>query len=140
MSRDRRDLKRRIDALRRVPFIAECTFRELERVDRLGVQLGVGTGKTLTREGAVGRQCFVVLEGTAVALRETRRLGVIGAGSIAGEMALLDHTTRNATVVAGTPMQLLVLTDREFKQLRAVAPSIETALAGIAAERRGCSS
>jgi CRP/FNR family transcriptional regulator, cyclic AMP receptor protein len=101
---------------------------------------GTPSRSNSTREGAVGRQCFVVLECTAVALRERRRLGVIGAGSIAGEMALLDHTTRNATVVAGTPMQLLVLTDREFEQLRAVAPSIETALAGIAAERRECSS
>jgi CRP/FNR family transcriptional regulator, cyclic AMP receptor protein len=136
MSTARRELKHRVERLRSVPFIAECSFRELQRIDRLGAQIDIRAGKTLTHEGTVGRQCFVVFDGTAIAHRAGRPLGTITAGSVAGEMALLDHTTRNATVVATTPMRLLVLTDQEFAQLLDIAPSIQTALAGIAAERR----
>ena len=84
----------------------------------------------------IGRQCFVSFDGIAVAERDGRPIGEIGAGSIAGEMALLDHGTCNATVVATSPMRLLVLTPHEFDELRDIAPSIETALSHIAAERR----
>jgi CRP-like cAMP-binding protein len=51
-------------------------------------------------------------------------------------MALLDHTPRNATVVADTPMQLLVLSLREFEEMLGIAPSIETTLSRIADDRR----
>jgi hypothetical protein len=132
----RRETKRRMEALRRVPFFADCTLDELARIDRLGTTINVRQGRTLTREGAVGRECFVTLDGIAVAQRRGRPIGVIGAGSIAGEMALLSHTTRNATVVADTPMRVLVLDQREFAELLAIAPHIETAVERIADERR----
>jgi CRP-like cAMP-binding protein len=132
----RRETKRRIDKLARLPLFASCTPRELARIDRLGTSLDIRAGRTLTREGAVGRECFVALDGAAVAARRGLRIGAIGAGSIAGEMALLDGATRNATVVAGTPMQLLVLSDREFRDLLDLAPGIADDLIRIADERR----
>lgn len=132
----RREKKERIQALRRVPFLANCTIEELARIDRLGVHLDVAPGRVLTREGTTGRECFVTLEGVAVAERGGRPIGVIGAGSIAGEMALLHGTTRNATVVADTPMQLLVLDQHEFAELFDIAPRIEATLERIAYERR----
>jgi CRP-like cAMP-binding protein len=132
----RREKMQRIEALRRLPFLANCTIDELSRIDRLGVHLDVAPGRVLTREGTTGRECFVTLEGVAVAQRAGRPIGVIGAGSIAGEMALLHGTTRNATVVADTSMQLLVLDQREFAELVNIAPQVEAALERIAEERR----
>jgi CRP-like cAMP-binding protein len=132
----RRETKQRLDALARIPFFSSCTTRELGRIDRLGTPLDVRAGRTLTREGAEGRECFVTLDGVAIAARGGRRVGAIGAGSIAGEMALLDGTTRTATVVAGTPMQLLVLTEREFGELLEVAPGVRDQLIRLADERR----
>jgi hypothetical protein len=132
----RRETRRRVEALRRIPFFADCTFDELARIDRLGTQLDVRPGRVLIREGAVGQQCFVALDGVAVAERAGQPIGVIAAGSIAGEIALLDQTRRNATVVAESPMRLLVLSDREFKELLDVAPGVEAYLTKIADERR----
>ena len=132
----RRELKQRIERLRSIPLVGGCTFDQLARVDRLGTQIELREGRILTREGAVGRQCFVVLDGTAIAERGGRRLGLIGPGSIAGEMALLDHEPRTATVVAETPIRVLVLTDREFFELIQVAPCVEAAVDQIAAARR----
>jgi CRP-like cAMP-binding protein len=136
MYTSRREKKQRIDALARIPIFSTCTRSELARIDGLGTPLDVTAGRTLTREGEVGRECFVTLEGTAVAARAGRRVGAIGAGSIAGELALLDRTTRNATVVAGTPMQLLVFTEREFGRLLEIAPGISERVRRLAHERR----
>jgi len=132
----RRETRRRIEALRRIPFLACCTPDELARVDQLGTPIQVQPGRTLIREGAVGRECFVSLDGVAVAERAGRPVGIVGAGSVIGEMALLDHTTRNATVVAATAMQLLVLSHREFDELLKIAPCVEAAL-GRGARSRG---
>jgi CRP/FNR family transcriptional regulator, cyclic AMP receptor protein len=132
----RREKRQRLEALRRVPFFAACTTEELARIDGLGAQIDVAPGRVLTREGAAGLECFVALEGVAVAHRAGTRIGTISAGSIAGEMALIDHTPRNATVVADTSMRLLVLDEREFSQLRGIAPGIEATLLRITSERR----
>jgi cAMP-dependent protein kinase regulator/CRP/FNR family cyclic AMP-dependent transcriptional regulator/cGMP-dependent protein kinase 2 len=117
-------------------LFADCTFDELARVDRLGAPIYVPPGRVLTREGAAARECFVTLEGTAVAQRAGRLIGIIEAGSIAGEQALLDHTTRSATVVANSRMRLLVLDLREFAELLEAAPRVAAAVERIARGRR----
>jgi hypothetical protein len=132
----RRQKQQRLDALRQVAFFAACTKNELARIDALGARIEVGAGRSLTREGTAGQECFITLNGVATVTRRGCEVGVIGPGSIAGEMALLDHTTRNATVVTNTRMQLLVLNQREFAQLLAIGPHIEDALVRIIDERR----
>jgi CRP-like cAMP-binding protein len=131
-----RESHRRIRALRDIPLLAGCTRKQLVRVDLLGTQVDLRPGTTLMREGEVGRECVLVQSGIAVATRGDRRIGTIGAGSVAGELALLDGTTRSATVLTHTPVRLVVLTVREFSQLLAVAPCIEARIEDIAAERR----
>jgi voltage-gated potassium channel len=132
----RGERKRRICELRPIPLLAGCTGKELARVDGLGAEIDVRPGRTLTREGAEGYEFFIVRAGAAVATRGGRRVGVIGAGSVAGELALLDGTARTATVVATTPMRVVVFTAKEFDELLAVSPCIERVLGHIAAERR----
>jgi CRP-like cAMP-binding protein len=131
-----RESHERIRALSHIPLLAGCTRKELACVDRLGTQVDLRPGKTLTREGDAACEFFLVKSGIAVATRGDRRIGTIGGGSIAGELALLDRTTRTATVVTTAPMRVLVLTLCEFNQLLAVAPCIEARIEGIAAERR----
>ena len=131
-----RESQRRIRALRAIPLLEGCTRKELARVDRLGAQLDLGPGVALTRQGDPGRECFLIERGVAVATRGDRRIGTIGAGSVVGELALLDRTPRRATVVTNTPTRVLVLTAAEFEQLLAIAPCIDARIGAIAAERR----
>jgi CRP-like cAMP-binding protein len=131
----RRELKRRIDALRRIPLLSGCSNAELAHIDKLGMEIDVAAGRALTHEGEAGLECFVVLDGIATAHRDGEQIGFVGPGSIAGEMALIYGMPRNATVVARTPMRLLVLSRLEFKELLDVAPCIRVSIAGVAAER-----
>jgi CRP/FNR family transcriptional regulator, cyclic AMP receptor protein len=128
--------RRRISELREIPLLAGCTAKELARVDRLGTEVDLRPGRTLTREGAEGCEFFMVREGVAVATRGARRVGAIAAGSVAGELALLDGTVRTATVVTATPVRVVVFTAKEFEELLTVAPCLEDGLALIAAGRR----
>ena len=133
----RRERSLRIRRLRAdVPLLASCSDRQLQAIDNLGVQADLRAGATLTTQGSLGREIFFVLEGSAVARSCDVTIGDIHAGSVAGEMALLEAGARTATVTARSPMRLLVLDQHEFGELLALEPAIEDRLRGIAEERR----
>ena len=58
-----------------------------------------------------------------------------GAGSYVGEIALLDHRPRTATVVAKTPVAIEVIGQREFAGLLAEVPELSQQLLATVARR-----
>jgi CRP/FNR family cyclic AMP-dependent transcriptional regulator len=71
----------------------------------------------LCREGHIGRQAFVILDGEAAVDISGTRVGTLGPGNVVGEMALIDHGPRSATVTALSPMTVLTLSVHEFRSL-----------------------
>ncbi len=93
-------------------------------------------GRTLCREGEIGRECFVVLAGSASVIADGRLIATIGPGEPIGEVAVLNpELRRTATVVADTPMDLLVLGRRELVELLNRAPTIGLRLLRIVTSR-----
>src|SRR5699024_11165967 len=87
-------------------------------------------GTVLVDQGDLGREAFFVIEGTAVVKRNNRRIGTLGPGEAVGELALLDHGPRTATVTAKTDMTILVLSAREFSGLIEQVPGLANKLLG----------
>ena len=59
-----------LDRLRKrlnLPLFAECTTRELRRVDMLSTEVARNAGHVLCRQGDVGRECFVLIATLATA-------------------------------------------------------------------------
>jgi CRP-like cAMP-binding protein len=106
------------------------------RIDALGTEILVRPGTALIREGDAGRDCFVALDGVATDERGGVPNAAITAGSIGGELAILDRAPRNATVVATTAMRVLVLTPSELHQLFDAVPGLQAVLHELAANRR----
>jgi CRP/FNR family transcriptional regulator, cyclic AMP receptor protein len=136
MHRDRKLEDHRLAAWAALPLLAGCSRRQLEQVDGLGTQVDIGPGRRLTSEGTPGRECFLVLAGTAAAERDAAAIGTILDGTVAGELALLDGIARSATVVSRTTMRLLVLTPPEFAELLEAAPCVQDRVLETAAVRR----
>jgi len=131
----RRDEK--VERLRRVPLFAACTDEELALVARNVDELHVDGGHVLTRQGGVGRELFVIVEGTAEVRVSGEPVARLGPGDVVGELALLDHRCRTATVVAETPLVVLVSGSRQFADLLVGAPNMTRALmVGLAARLR----
>jgi CRP-like cAMP-binding protein len=87
-------------------------------------RLEVRAGRTLVREGSVGREFFVIIDGEAEVTRNGRRINRLGPGEAFGEIALLDTSPRVATVSALTDMTVEVLTRSEFADLLDGAPAL----------------
>ena len=134
--RAKREQRQRLDALRKVEVLAECTDDELRAIDSLITEVTVPTGKVLVREGEPGLEFMIVVEGTAGVTRDGQEIAEIGPGSFIGEMALLDKAPRSATVTATSDLDLFVLTIGEFFSLLRESPAAQEKIIGAAERRR----
>jgi CRP-like cAMP-binding protein len=106
-----------IDHLQQVPLFAACSRKDLQLVARRAEDVRVPAGKALVTEGETGHEFFVILEGSAKVSKQGRKVAQLGSGDSFGELALLEKAPRNATVVADSDMELVVLGQREFAGL-----------------------
>ncbi len=117
-----------LERLSRLPLFARCGPRELAAVASRTTTVTARRGELLVREGAVGREVFVIVEGRARVIRDGDPIATLGPGDICGEVAVLDHGPRTATVVADTDLVVEVSTKEEFVELLHVVPGLSTRL------------
>ena len=126
-----------IDHLQQVSLFAACSRKDLQLVAKRAEEVRVPAGKALVTEGETGHEFFVILSGTAKVQRHGRKIAGIGPGDSFGELALLEKAPRNATVVAETDMELVVLGQREFAGIVDEVPGFaRKMLAGMAKRLR----
>lgn len=110
--------------LARVPLFSALTKRELTEVARHSEHVTINQGDVLTKEGTIGHEFFVVLEGTASVTRNGREINRLGQGDFFGELSLLDRAPRNATITAETPLDVVILGQREFNAALDTLPGL----------------
>jgi CRP/FNR family transcriptional regulator, cyclic AMP receptor protein len=126
----------KIELLRKVPLFSRCSKRELAEIASLADEVDLREGKELIREGASGREFFVLLDGQADVLKDGKRINEMGPGDFFGEIALVAPSpVRTATVKATTPVRVLVVTAQNFRRLLAGSPEIKLKVLEALAER-----
>ena len=126
-----------IDHLSSVPLFAACSRKDLQLVAKRAEDVKVEAGKQLVTEGDAGTEFFVIIDGRATVARHGQKVAELGAGQFFGDLALLDRAPRNATITADTPMELVVLGQREFAGLIDDVPEFaHKLLAGLARRLR----
>ena len=98
-------------------MFAGCTKDELDEIDRLTDEIRVPKGRTVIRQGDLGQEFALIVEGTADVVKDGQVVATIGPGAYFGEVALLDSITRTASVVATSDLVLEVLDRRGFNTL-----------------------
>jgi CRP-like cAMP-binding protein len=111
------------------------TSRERSKVLALGTMLCIKAGSTLTEQETAGKEVFVIVSGTARCLRDGKQIATLRAGDLVGEIAVLDGGVRTATVIAESPMRVLVFSHREFLALVDSVPTVARQLLPILASR-----
>jgi CRP/FNR family transcriptional regulator, cyclic AMP receptor protein len=124
-----------IDHLANIPLFNSLSRKELTLLAKLCDEITVPAGKVLMKQGTVGYECFVIVEGSALVERDGRGITTLGPGSYFGELALLDKGPRSATVTAATDMTVLVMGPREFSSALDSIPNLSTKLLATLARR-----
>ncbi len=125
----------KVEALQRAPLFEGLSKRELTELARVTDELAVPEGTVLCKEGGLGGEFFVILDGTAEVTRKGERLATRSAGEFVGEIALLTTSRRTATVTATTALRCFVLTGRDFRRILDENRSVERKVMQALAER-----
>jgi CRP-like cAMP-binding protein len=120
----RKDAK--IELLKQVPLFSHCARKQLAAIASLADLVEVPAGTRLIREGALGRECMVIVDGAVEVRRKGRKINTLGPGDFMGEMALISRTPRNATVTTTSDTSLLALTEAQFWRLLEETPEMQT--------------
>src|SRR5215467_5628868 len=120
MSPKRADLEH----LKNVPLFSSFSNKELQTVAKATTELTVPAGHVLTDQGQTGREAFVILDGSATVRRNGKKVATLGPGAVVGELALLDHGPRTATVTTDDETTVLVLDQRHFSSVIDEVPHI----------------
>ena len=125
----------KVEALRKAPLFEGLSKKELTQLARVSEDMEIPEGATLTREGDIGHEFFVIVEGETQVKRKGRSLGNRGAGDFIGEIALLEQVPRTATVTAKTDLRVFVLTSKDFHHLLEENPNVERKVLRTLAKR-----
>ncbi len=95
----------------------------------------VPAGQVLFKEGERGNFMYVLISGTAEIIVGNRVMETAVAGAIVGEMAIIDDSTRSATVVAVSGCKFLPIERERFNFLIQKKPEFALHVMRVMADR-----
>jgi CRP-like cAMP-binding protein len=118
----------KVDVLKKVPLFGELSRRHLDHIAREADEVKEAAGTVLTKQGGLGREFLLILEGSARVERDGTVIARLDPGDFFGEMSLIDGMPRSATVIAASPTVLLVIEARCFRKLLETVPGLQRKL------------
>jgi CRP-like cAMP-binding protein len=126
------------DDLRDLDLFSGASRSELAVIAKQLTRLKVKAGRVLVREGGIGNEFMIMVDGMAEVTQGGRSIATIGRGDLVGEMALLEgpgRGRRNATVTAVTDAEIYAGSASEFRRIIEAAPSVAEKVKKTAASR-----
>ena len=111
-------------SLERVPLFAGLSHKDREKIARWADSIDLPAGKHLLDQGRLPHEFFVIVGGEVEVLHDEKRLATLGPGDFFGEIALIEHGRRTASVVTTTPTTLAVMSPASFAAMRREMPEV----------------
>jgi CRP/FNR family cyclic AMP-dependent transcriptional regulator len=122
--------------LREIPLFARLSANDLRDVARNTDEVEVTQGRRLIDEGRSAYEFFLIEEGTAEVVRGGEHVAELGPGDFFGDMGLLSpERRRNASVVATSPMQVVVMTAPNFRRVARDKPHVAREISRAVVQR-----
>ncbi len=97
--------------------------------------IAIPAGQTIFHDGDPGDAMYVVLEGVVQIVHNGKWIEDVEAGSIFGEMALIDDQPRSASAIAKTNVQVARVDQKRFEFLVQYSPFFAVEVMRIMARR-----
>jgi CRP/FNR family transcriptional regulator, cyclic AMP receptor protein len=123
------------ERLARLPLFADLDDSERAEVAACTREVTIAEGATVAAQGDNAYEFFVIEAGEAEVRRGGEVIASVRQNDVVGEIGLLVTGTRTASIVATTPMTLVAMFSREFKQIEKRMPAIATSLRATMRDR-----
>lgn len=97
--------------------------------------LEIRSGEVLLKEGDIGEEMYVLIEGTAKIEYRGMFFAEIGPGDFVGELAVIDGSPRLATVITVTDCRFVAINRARFEFLVAETPNFALEVMRVLAQR-----
>jgi CRP-like cAMP-binding protein len=129
-----------VPSLRALPLFAELEPHQAAAVGKQASLREAAQGEIVVEQWSLGRDFYVILEGTAEVSIDGARARDLGPGEFFGELTALDWGSgftypRLATVRATSPLRLLVFPDGKLAELVRRYPNVDRQVRAAVAER-----
>jgi CRP/FNR family cyclic AMP-dependent transcriptional regulator len=118
-----------------MPLFTDLNGEERAEVAARVHEVTVEADSTLALQGDNAYELFVIEEGEAEVRRDGETIATVREGDVVGEIGVLVTGTRRASVVATTPMRLVAMFSRDFRQIERQMPAVTAKLREIMRER-----
>ena len=105
------------DLLRLVPLFAGMSDRSFASIAEVASEVDFAAGDDLVRQGEPGNAFYIIVSGRARVDRDGTTLRELGPGDFLGEIALIDGSSRTATVTALEPIGAVTVKRDDFAGL-----------------------
>ena len=121
--------------LKEIPLFATLPDKQLKSAAQLADEVQVDQGTHLVDEGRFAHEFFVIEDGKADVVHDGKTVAQLGPGDFFGEIALIKTERRTASVVATTPMKLVVIFGPNFRSLASDLPAVQQKIDAAIEER-----
>ena len=106
------------------PLFASLSRRDAEEFAPFCEVRHIEPGRPVFTQGGLAVAFFVIESGEAEAVEDGEPRRRMGPGDWFGEIAIVEQSTRTATVSATSPLTVIAMTAFEFRRLEAEHPDI----------------
>jgi CRP/FNR family transcriptional regulator, cyclic AMP receptor protein len=118
-----------------IPLFAGLSKDDQKVVAQYADEVDVPAGKVLAEEGRLAYEFFAIRDGTADVTLGGQHAATLGPGDFFGEIGLLGGERRVASVVATSPMSLVVLTGSQLRAIDSRMPGVAERIRSAMAQR-----
>ncbi|MCA9549208.1 MAG: 2-oxoglutarate dehydrogenase E1 component [Myxococcales bacterium] len=129
------DVAAKVPFLRSLAMFQDLPESELPEVARIAHEVQVEAGRSIVREGEMGRDMYIITEGQVLVGRGGRMVAELGPGDVVGEMAVLDSQPRSADATAVGPVRLLRISAKDLRDTLERRPVLATGIIRVLTRR-----
>jgi len=112
---------------------------DLKTVIEAGRHVHLPANWSLIWEKTPADKAYLIVDGEVAVRKSGHDVARLGPGDVIGEMAIVNHKLRSASVVSLTPLEVVHFTKESLERLLDEVPAFGEALRGTAADRLGTS-
>ncbi len=125
------------EKLKKLNRLEGLSDKDLKSVIDKGQHVHLPANWSLLWEKTSGDKAYLIVEGEVAVRKGKEEVARLGPGDVIGEMAIVRHKLRTASVVSLTPLEVIHFTKESLTQLLDEVPAFGEALRGTTADRLG---
>ncbi|MGN6251681.1 MAG: cyclic nucleotide-binding domain-containing protein [Marmoricola sp.] len=124
------------EKLERINRLEGLSNADLQKVVNAGRHFTLPADWSLIWEGTAADKAYLIVDGRVSVRQHGEEIAQLGPGDLIGEMGIVEHKLRSASVVSQTPLEVIHFTRDGLEQLINEVPAFGEAIRGTAEERR----